>query len=110
MSDIGKVRIRIPPSIGAGDVVRVRTLVIHPMERVERDAQGRIVQKKYRYIDRVVATYLGKPVAAFDTTQSVAENPSFAFTFRATGPGQLKVVFHDTHGATWEGTADIRFS
>ncbi len=110
MSDIGKVRIRVPSSIKAGDVVRVRTLVIHPMERIERDAQGKIIEKKYRYIDHVVATYLGRTVVEFDTTQSVSENPSFAFAFRATDPGELKVTFHDTHGAAWEGTADIRFS
>jgi hypothetical protein len=90
--------------------VRVRTLVIHPMERVERDKQGRIVQKNYHYVNRVVATYLGKTVVAFDTTQSVSENPSFTFAFRATDPGQLRVTFHDTHGGTYEGTADIRFS
>jgi sulfur-oxidizing protein SoxZ len=110
MGDIGKVRIRIPTSIKVGDVVRVRTLVIHPMERVERDKQGRIVQKNYHYINRVVATYLGKTVVAFDTTQSVSENPSFTFAFRASDPGQLRVTFHDTHGGTYEGTADIRFS
>jgi len=110
MADIGKVRIRVPSSIKAGDVVRVRTLVIHPMERIERDPQGKVVQKKYRYIDRVVATYLGKTVAAFDTTQSVSENPTFTFTFRATDPGTLTIVFRDTHGATYEGKAEIRFS
>lgn len=110
MADIGKVRIRVPSSIKPGDVVRVRTLVIHPMERVERDAQGKMVDRKYRYIDRVVATYLGKTVVAFDTTQSVAENPTFSFTFRATDPGRLTVTFHDTHGTTWEGSVDIRFS
>lgn len=109
MSDIGKVRLRVPSSIKAGDVVRVRCLVIHPMERVERDRAGRIVDKKYRYIDKVSVTYLGKTVASFDTTQSVSENPFFAFTFRATDPGKLAVRFHDTHGATYEGTADITF-
>jgi len=110
MADTGKVRIRVPSSIKAGDVVRVRTLVIHPMERIERDAQGKIVQKKYSYIDRVVAVYQGKTVAAFDTTQSVSENPFFAFTFKATDPGPLRITFHDTTGATYEGTADIKFS
>ena len=110
MSDIGKVRIRVPASIKAGDIVRVRTLVIHPMERIERDAQGRVVQKPYRYITRVVATYLGRPVASFDTTQSVSENPSFVFAFRATDPGQLKVTFEDTAGGKYEGTADITFA
>ena len=90
--------------------MQVRSLVIHPMERIERDAQGRIIQKKYQYINRVVVTYLGKPVVTVDTTQSVSENPSFTFMLRATDPGQLKITFHDTHGATYEGTADIKFA
>ena len=55
-------------------------------------------------------TYLGKTVVTFDTTQSVAENPFFSFTFRATDPGQLKVQFLDTTGGRYEGTADIKFS
>jgi sulfur-oxidizing protein SoxZ len=109
VQDIGKVRIRVPSTIKAGDVVRVRTLVIHPMERIERDAKGQIIQKKYNYITRAVATYLGKQVVAFDTTQSVSENPFFIFAFRATDPGPLKVSFVDTHGGRYEGTADIKF-
>ena len=110
MSDIGKVRLRLPSSIKAGDVVRVRSLIIHPMERIERDAQGKVIAKKYNYIDKVTVVYLGKTVATFDTTQSVSENPFFSFTFRATDPGQLKVVFSDTTGAKYEGTADVKFS
>src|SRR5439155_1335767 len=82
--DIVKVRVRLPSSIKPGDVVRVRSLVIHPMERIERDSKGKIIDKKYLYINRVVATYLGKTVATFDTTQSVSENPTFVFSFRAT--------------------------
>ena len=110
MQDIGKVRLRLPSSIKAGDVVRVRSLIIHPMERIERDAQGKVIAKKYNYIDKVTVIYLGKTVATFDTTQSVSENPFFSFTFRATDPGQLKVVFSDTTGAKYEGTADVKFS
>jgi hypothetical protein len=109
MSDIGKVRVRLPSSIKPGDVVHVRSLVIHPMERIERDSKGRIIDKKYLYINRVVATYLGKTVAAFDTTQSVSENPTFVFSFRATDPGTLIITFHDTHGGKYEGTADVKF-
>ena len=110
MQDIGKVRLRVPTSIKAGDVVRVRTLVIHPMERIERDAKGQVIQKKYNYINKVTATYLGKTVASFDTTQSVSENPFFSFAFRATDPGPLKVTFLDTLGGKYEGTADIKFA
>jgi sulfur-oxidizing protein SoxZ len=110
MSDIGKVRLRVPATIKAGDVIRVRSLIIHPMERIERDRAGKIIEKKYNYITKVVATYSGKTVASFDTTQSVSENPFFAFTFKATEPGPLKITFHDTTGATYEGTTDIKFS
>jgi hypothetical protein len=49
-------------------------------------------------------------VAAFDTTQSVSENPTFVFAFRATDPGVLTITFHDTHGGKYEGTADVKFS
>lgn len=109
MSDIGKVRLRVPSSIKPGDVVRVRCLVIHPMERIERDKAGKIIDRKYRYIDKVTVTYLGKTIATFDTTQSVSENPFFAFALKATDPGKLIVTFHDTHGATFQGTTDITF-
>src|SRR5262249_61290705 len=98
MSDIGKVRIRVPSSIKAGDIVKVRSLIIHPMERIERDAQGKIIDKKYNFIDKVAVTYLGKPVLSFDTTQSVSENPFFSFAFKATDPGQLTVGFTGTTG------------
>jgi thiosulfate oxidation carrier complex protein SoxZ len=110
MSDIGKVRLRVPSSIKAGDVVRVRTLIIHPMERIERDAQGKVIDKKYNFINKVTVTYLGKTVVSFDTTQNVSENPFFSFAFKATDPGPLKVVFTDTTGGRFEGSADIKFS
>lgn len=109
MSDIGRVRLRVPASIKAGDTVRVRALVIHPMERIERDKDGRVIARNYNYINKVTVTYLGKTVVTFDTTQSVSENPFFAFTFRATDPGKLTVTFQDTTGGKYEGTADIKF-
>ena len=110
MSDIGKVRVRIPASIKSGDVVRVRALVIHPMDRIERDGQGRVVDKKYNYINKVVATYLGNAIVSFDTTQSVSENPFFSFAFKAREPGPLRITFLDTLGGKYEGAADIAFS
>jgi len=110
MSDIGKVRLRVPATIKAGDVIRVRSLIIHPMERIERDRAGKIIEKKYNYITKVVATYSGKTVASFDTTQSVSENPFFAFPLKVTDPGKVTVTFIDTVGGKYEGTADIKFS
>ncbi|OGK84790.1 MAG: hypothetical protein A2X51_14960 [Candidatus Rokubacteria bacterium GWC2_70_24] len=109
MAEIGRVRIRIPSSIRQGDIVKVRVLVIHPMEIVERK-DGKPVDKNYRFINRVLVTYLGNEIAQFETTQSLSENPFFSFAFKATEPGALKVTFLDTHGGKYEGTADIKFS
>ena len=109
MPEIGRVRIRIPSSIKPGDVVKVRVLVIHPMEIVQRK-DGKVVDKNYQFINRVVVTYLDKEIAQFETTQSISENPFFAFAFKATEPGVLRVTFLDTHGGKFEGTADIKFS
>jgi sulfur-oxidizing protein SoxZ len=109
MADIGRVRIRIPSGIEAGDVVRARVLVIHPMEIVQRK-DGKPVDKNYHFINRVVVSYLGRDVAEFETTQSISENPFFTFAFRATEPGVLKVTFLDTHGGRFEGTTDVKFS
>ena len=109
MADIGLVRIRIPSSIKPGDVVKVRVLVIHPMEIVQRK-DGKPVDKNYHFINRVVVSYLAKEIAQFETTQSISENPFFAFAFKATEPGPLRVTFLDTHGGKYEGTADIKLS
>ena len=109
MADIGRVRMRIPGSIKPGEVVKVRVLVTHPMEIVQRK-DGKPVDKNYHFIHRVVVTYLGREVAEFDTTQSISENPFFSFSFKATEPGTLKVTFLDTHGGKYEGTTDVKFS
>ena len=109
MAEIGRVRIRIPSSIKPGDIVKVRVLVIHPMEIVQRK-DGKPVDKNYHFINRVVVTYLDKEIAQLETTQSISENPFFSFAFKATEPGVVKVTFLDTHGGKYEGTADIKFS
>ena len=109
MADIGRIRIRIPSSIKAGDIVKVRVLVIHPMEIVQRK-DGKPVDKNYYFINRVLVTYAGKELAQFETTQSISENPFFAFAFKAMEPGALKVTFLDTHGGKYEGATEIKFS
>jgi sulfur-oxidizing protein SoxZ len=109
MADIGRVRIRVPSSIKPGDIVKVRVLVIHPMEIVQRK-DGKPVDMNYHFINRVVVTYLDREIAQFETTQSISENPFFTFSVRATEPGPLRVTFLDTHGGKYEGTADIKFS
>ena len=53
MADIGRVRMRIPASIKPGEVVKVRVLVTHPMEIVQRK-DGKPVDKNYHFINHVI--------------------------------------------------------
>jgi len=107
MADIGRVKLAVPGSVRRGAVARVRALVIHPHERVERQG-GRSVDRNYRFVNRIVVTYLGRDIAELELSTAISENPGFTIAFRATETGLLKVTFFDTHGVKFEGTAEVK--
>ena len=106
---MGEVKISAPGSAARGSVARARALLIHPNERVERKG-GKSVDRNYRFVNRVVVNYAGRDIAEFDTSTSIGENPSFAFAFRVTEPGRLKVTFLDTHGGRFEGSVEVKLA
>ncbi|MGH7795593.1 MAG: thiosulfate oxidation carrier complex protein SoxZ [Candidatus Binatia bacterium] len=110
MAEVGGVSIRLPSSIKQGDVIRVRTLVIHPMEIVQRDKQGKIIGKNYRFIHTMKVAFNGKEIMRTELTQGVSQNPSFTFPLKVDRPGKLTVTFSDTTGKEYTGQAEIRFS
>jgi sulfur-oxidizing protein SoxZ len=110
MAEIGRVSIRIPSAIKQGDVIRVRTLVIHPMELVQRDKQGKIIAKNYHFIYTMSASFNGKEILRTEITQAISQNPSFIFPLKADRPGKLTVTFSDTAGKSYESQAEIKFS
>ena len=110
MAEIGRVSIRLPSAIKQGDVIRVRSLIYHPMELVQRDKQGSIIRKNYDFIHTVSVNYNGKEVMRAETTQAVSQNPLFTFPLKVDKPGKLTVWFSDTNGKTFEGSAEIKFS
>ncbi len=110
MAEVGRVSIRLPSTIKQGDVIRVRSLVIHPMELVQRDKQGNIIRKNYNFIHIVAVSYDGKEVMRAETTQAVSQNPLFTFPLKVDRPGKLTVTFSDTTGKIYEGSAEIKFS
>src|SRR5262245_11681939 len=110
MAEIGRVSIRVPSSINPGDVVRVRTLVIHPMEIVQRDKQGKIIPRNYDFLHTMTVSFNGKEVMRTEMTQAVSQNPSFIFPLKVDKPGKLTVAYSDTTGKTFEGNAEVKFS
>jgi thiosulfate oxidation carrier complex protein SoxZ len=109
MANSEVVRIRIPAPIRPGEIIRVRTLIIHPMELVHRDTQGRIVEKHYNFVHVVAVKYNGKEVMRAETTQAISQNPMFIFPLKVDHPGKLTVTVLDTTGRTYEADAEIRF-
>jgi thiosulfate oxidation carrier complex protein SoxZ len=109
MAESGSVRIRLPSAIRPGEVIRVRALVIHPMDLVQRDKQGKIVQKRYNFIDAVSVTYNGKEIMRAETTQAISQNPMFTFPLKVDRPGELTVRFSDTTGHTYEANTEVKF-
>jgi hypothetical protein len=107
MTEIGRVKLAIPGSVRRGAVARLRALVLHPQERAERQG-GRWVDRRYRFVNRVVVTYLGRDIVEMEPSTAVSENPTFTIPFRATESGPLTVTFFDTHGGKFEGTAEVK--
>src|ERR671919_2232444 len=90
MAEIGRVSIRLPSAIKQGDVIRVRSLVIHPMELVQRDKQGNIIRKNYNFLHAVAVNYNGKEVMRAETTQAISQNPTFTFPLKVRSARQIE--------------------
>jgi len=110
MAEIGRVSLRLPSAIHPGDVIRVRALVIHPMEIVQRDKQGKIIPRNYHFIHTLTVTFNDKEVMRAETTQAISQNPSFTFPLKVERPGKLVVAFSDTAGKTYRGEVEVKFS
>jgi len=104
---MSQVRIRVDQA-KRGEVATVRAMVTHPMEIMQFKG-GKPVEKVYNYVHKVEATYNGKKVFEAETTQAVSQNPFVLFPVRATEPGRIEVIFHDTQGKTYVGQAEIKF-
>lgn len=107
MSDIGFVRIFVPPKVMASGPIRIRTLITHPMDPVERDSSGKVVEKNYVYVHTMRSYFDGEEILAVFPGQSVSTNPLFSFNIRISRSGLLKVVFEDTAGGKYEGEKRI---
>lgn len=109
MAESKTVRIRVPSKITRGEEFQVRALVVHPMEIVARDKDGKVIEKNYNFIHTVTASFNGKEVMRGEMTQAVSANPTIAFPLTLSEPGKLVITFEDTMGAKHSGSVDIKF-
>ena len=97
---MANARVRLAPSNPKkGDLVEIKTQVIHIMETGQRrDAQGKLVPRKI--LNKFVCNYNGKEVFKMDLASAVSANPYIRFFVTAADSGTLDFVWTDDDGST----------
>lgn len=95
-----RTRITMPETAKRGEVIEIRLIALHPMERGGRDAlTGRTLPR--RLLHRFTAQYGGEEVFAMDLHTGVAANPYIAFTTVATESGEITFTWFEDGGAVF---------
>ena len=99
-------RVRVPKQAKRGELIEIRTSLIHPMETGYRvdDQGGRIARK---IINRFLVTYNGTEVFEADWGPGVAANPYLSFHLRASESGTIGFAWIDDDGTVIAASADI---
>jgi sulfur-oxidizing protein SoxZ len=94
-------RIQFPEHIVAGDVVKVRVLVQHPMDTgYLQDLLGKMVP---RNVIRLLTCKLGsREVFKVEPSSGIAANPLFEFFVRATETAEMHIEWVDDRGKRGE--------
>ncbi len=100
------VRISLPDTAQAGEVIEIRVLIQHPMESgFRRGARGEVIPRDI--ITTFECLYAGETVFSADFFPAVAANPFLTFHTRAVETGEMLFRWTDQKGAVWRETAAI---
>jgi len=103
MAQVGKSIIKIPKKIKAGDVIEVRSVIMHP----QVSGFGKKDKKPYHLTD-IEVFYNNKLVMSWETHPSISQNPYFAFKLKVTKSGPLKMVWKDNKSDVYTKTVNIK--
>ncbi|WP_376100341.1 thiosulfate oxidation carrier complex protein SoxZ [Roseomonas sp. CCTCC AB2023176] len=98
-------RITMPPSARRGDVVPVRVLVRHGMERATNAAGVAPTPRKILHSFRV--TYGDEEVFRMNLSTGITANPYVEFTTVATESGTLVFEWQEDGGAVYRREAQL---
>lgn len=102
---MAKPLINVPAQAKRGDVIEIKTLVLHPMETGYRHGlQGPIPRD---IIHRFTCTYNGEEVFRADLFPAIAANPFLSFFTVATESGTIAFTWTDDRGTTQTETVQI---
>ena len=108
-SPIGEARIRLPDRITPGEVIRVTSIISHPMDTgFFRTADGQPIPAFF--IKDVVITYGDQQVARFEWTSGISCDPVVSFSVKAGKEAPLTMVWTDSKGGVYRRSVDIVFA
>jgi sulfur-oxidizing protein SoxZ len=100
MSTPPKPRVRVPAQAKKDELIEIKTLISHEMESGQRkDSAGKTIPRKI--INKVTATFNGKPVFEADWHPAVSANPYQSFFFKATESGEFTFTWKDDDGSEY---------
>lgn len=90
-------RIQWPERVFAGDVVKVRLLIQHPMDTgYLQDLLGKLVPRNV--IQSLTCTWGEQVVFRVEPSSGISANPLFEFFVRAQQSGEMQVTWTDDRG------------
>ena len=100
------IRLAVPETASAGDVIEIKALIRHEMESgFRRGSRGEVIPRDI--ITRFECTFEGEQIFASDFHPAIAANPLLPFFARATKSGVLEFRWTDQNGEVWSETAMI---
>ncbi len=103
---MASIRLAVPDTASAGEVIEIKALIRHPMESGHRrGARGEVIERDI--ITRFECRYLDELVFAADFHPGIAANPLLTFYVRASRSGVLEFEWTDQHGTAWSETSAL---
>jgi sulfur-oxidizing protein SoxZ len=99
-------KVSVPDTAKRGEVIEIKTLIMHPMEngfRVFTD--GSVIP--VHIIQRFTCAYNGEIVFDAEWFTALAANPFFSFFTVATESGTLEFTWYDDDGSVYTESAEI---
>lgn len=91
-------RVQWPDKISAGELVKVRMLIQHPMDTgYLQDFSGQLVPRNV--IRLLICTLGDQEIFRVEPSSGIAANPYFEFFVRATNTSEFKIEWTDDKGA-----------
>lgn len=106
MSDSPTIRLSVPSTAQAGELIEIKVMIQHPMESGYR--RGVMGERIPRDIIKYFRCSLdGEVIFQTEFYPGVAANPLLSFYTRAEQSGTLLFEWIDQQGVTWSEQADL---